>query len=264
MCKLLGVSSAKRVRVNELLQEFYSHSDKHPHGWGLATFYHGSASVEKEPTQALKSVYLKERLSHKMDVSTLLAHIRLATVGNIEYGNSHPFVKRDATGRAWTLVHNGTIFDYPALEPYRCRQEGDTDSERILLYLVDRVDQKLAEAGRDLSAKERFELLNTLVADMAQGNKLNLLIYDGEWMYVHSNYANSLYVCENGETAIFSTAPMKQGDWKPMPFTALCAYQKGRCVLRGQSHGNEYVPSKKDLQYLSFALSNREGQTEYS
>ena len=251
MCKMLGVSSAKRVRVNELLQEFYSHSDKHPHGWGLATFYHGSASVEKEPTQALKSLYLKERLSHKMDVSTLLAHIRLATMGSMEYGNSHPFVKRDSTGRAWTLVHNGTIFNYPALTPYQQCQEGDTDSERILLYLVDQIDQKLAQTGRDLSAEERFDLLDGLIADMARGNKLNLLIYDGEWMYVHSNYANSLYVCENGETAIFSTAPMEHGEWKPMPFTALCAYRNGRCIRQGKSHGNEYVLSEADRAFLT-------------
>ena len=256
MCKLFGVSSAKRVRANELLQEFYSHSDKHPNGWGLATFHHGSASIEKEPIQALKSAYLKERLSHKMEISTLLAHIRLATVGSVEYGNSHPFVKRDVTGRAWTLVHNGTIFDYPPLDPYREQQEGTTDSERILLYLVDQLDQKQTEAGRALDATERFELLDALIADMAQGNKLNLLIYDGEWMYVHSNYANSLYVCENEETAMFCTAPMKQGEWAPMPFTALCAYQDGRRIVQGQPHGHEYVVNDRDLKYLFSAMAN--------
>ena len=255
MCKLFGVSSAKRVRVNELLQEFFSHSDKHPNGWGMATFYHGSASIEKEPMQATKSIYLKERLSHKMEVSTLLAHIRLATVGSVDYGNSHPFVKRDIFGRAWTLVHNGTIFDYPALDPYKHQQEGTTDSERILLYLVDQLDQKQKEAGRALEVEERFALLDTLIADMARGNKLNLLIYDGEWMYVHSNYANSLYICEDGSTAIFCTAPMKQGEWVPMPFTTLCAYQDGRRIRQGQPHGNEYIANEKDLNYLLSALA---------
>lgn len=255
MCKLLGVSSAKRVWVNELLQEFYSHSDKHPNGWGLATFYHGSASVEKEPTQALKSAYLKERLSHRMEVSTLLAHIRLATIGNVEYGNSHPFVKRDVDGRAWTLIHNGTIFDYPALDAYREQQEGTTDSERILLYLVDRLDQKRKETGCALEFTQRFEILEREIADMACGNKLNLIIYDGEWMYVHSNYANSLYVCEDGTTAIFSTAPMQKGEWTSMPFTTLCAYQNGRCVLKGQPHGHEYVDHDMDMKYLFSAYA---------
>ena len=255
MCKVFGVSSAKRVRVNELLQEFYSHSNKHPHGWGLATFYHGSASIEKEPIQATKSIYLKERLSHKMEVPTLLAHIRLATVGNLEYGNSHPFVRRDITGRAWTMVHNGTIFDYPPLDVYREQQEGTTDSERILLYLVDQLNQKQKELGRGLETGERFELLEELIADLARGNKLNLLIYDGEWMYVHTNYANSMYVCEDGTTAMFCTAPMKQGgEWLPMPFTTLCAYQEGRRIRQGKSHGNEYIPSEENKKYLYSVL----------
>lgn len=244
MCKLLGVSSDRRVRVNELLQEFYSHSDKHPDGWGLATFYHGSASVEKEPTQASQSVYLRERLSHKMEVSTLLAHIRQATVGKLEYGNSHPFVKRDVDGRAWTLVHNGTIFNYPPLDAYREQQEGSTDSERILLFLVDQLDHRREELGRSLTAEERFCVLDAAISDMAIGNKLNLVFYDGEWVYVHTNYANSMYVWQRENTAVFCTAPMNQGagEWDRMPFTTLCAYRNGRRVRQGQSHGHEYIP----------------------
>ena len=41
MCELLGISSEKEELVNEYLKTFYSHSDKHPHGWGLAYLYDG-------------------------------------------------------------------------------------------------------------------------------------------------------------------------------------------------------------------------------
>ena len=256
MCELFGVSSAKRVRVNDLLREFFSHSEKHPNGWGLATFHGGAASIEKEPIQASRSVYLKERLSHRMDVDTLLAHIRLATIGNMEYVNSHPFVKQDTSGRRWTLVHNGTIFDYPALSPYQYQQKGGTDSERVLLYLVDQIDQKQAAMGRVMNALERFEFLDPLIADMARGNKLNLIIYDGESMYVHTNYANSLYVREDGETAMFCTVPLKLGRWMPVPFTSLCVYQKGKRVFQGQPHGHEYVVNESDMQFLFSAFAN--------
>ena len=256
MCELFGVSSAKRVRVNDLLREFFSHSEKHPNGWGLATFHGGAASIEKEPIQASRSVYLKERLSHRMDVDTLLAHIRLATIGNMEYVNSHPFVKQDTSGRRWTLVHNGTIFDYPALSPYQYQQKGGTDSERILLYLVDQIDQKQAELGRAMDAAERFEFLGPLIADMARGNKLNLIIYDGESMYVHTNYANSLYVREDGETALFCTVPLIVGRWEPVPFTSLCVYQEGKRVFQGQPHGHEYVVNESDMQFLFSAFAN--------
>ena len=256
MCELFGVSSAKRVQVNDLLREFFSHSEKHPNGWGLATFYGGAASIEKEPMQASKSAYLKERLSHRMDVSTLLAHIRLATIGNMEYGNSHPFVKQDASGRRSALIHNGTIFDYPALSPYQYQQKGGTDSERVLLYLVDQIDRRQADLGRAMNAAERFEFLDPLIADMAQGNKLNLIVYDGELMYVHTNYADSLYVWENGNTAIFCTVPLKVGRWTPVPFTSLCVYHEGKRVFQGRPHGHEYVVNERDMQFLFSAFAN--------
>lgn len=36
MCEIFGVSSKTRVDINEYLKVFFSHSNKHPHGWGLA------------------------------------------------------------------------------------------------------------------------------------------------------------------------------------------------------------------------------------
>lgn len=256
MCELFGISAMKQIPVNSLLQEFFSHSVNHPNGWGLATFHNGVVSIEKEPVQASKSLYLKARLQNSMEASTLLAHIRFATIGNMEYRNSHPFTRQDASGRCWVLIHNGTIFDYPALAPYQYLQDGETDSERILLYLVDQIDQQQAAAGHPLDAAERFRLLDALLADMAQGNKLNLILYDGELMYVHTNYANSLYVSQRGGAALFSTVPLKAGCWKPVPFTALCAYQDGQPVYQGQPHGHEYVDNDKNTRFLFTAYSN--------
>jgi len=94
-----------------MLKEFYSHSVCHPHGSGIGhRFMKNSASIEKEPVEAAGSAYLKERLRHKITVRAMIAHIRLATVGTLEYENSHPFVMRDNFGRTWTLAHNGTTF----------------------------------------------------------------------------------------------------------------------------------------------------------
>ena len=57
MCELLGFSSRKKRRRNDLLREFYSHAEAHPHGWGLARFGDGHApSIEKEPVKATKIV----------------------------------------------------------------------------------------------------------------------------------------------------------------------------------------------------------------
>lgn len=255
MCELLGVSSARRIPVNELLREFFTHSDRHPNGWGLAIFYENAVSLEKEPVQASRSSYLRERLSHKLEAASMLAHIRFATIGNMEYGNCHPFVKRDDSGRSWTLIHNGTIFDYPKLSPYQYQQEGSTDSERILYYLVDQINERQAELQRPLEKWERFDLLDELIRDMAKGNKLNLILYDGELMYVHTNYANSLYVREGGDTAVFATVPFRTGVWKPLPFTALCAYENGLRICQGTPHGQEYKDNDKDMKYIFAAYA---------
>ena len=137
-------------RVNEELKEFYSHSDKHPNGWGLALLEPDMTNWEKEPLCANESRYLRERLSEPIMARSVMAHIRYATIGNVEWRNCHPFCGRDRSGRQWVFQHNGTIFDYPPLHPYVNVQQGDTDSERILLYFLDRIDRKMEESGHVL------------------------------------------------------------------------------------------------------------------
>ncbi|MCD8375447.1 MAG: class II glutamine amidotransferase, partial [Oscillospiraceae bacterium] len=92
MCELLGVFTRTKLTVNDLLREFFSHSADHPHGWGLAFFYGGGVSLEKEPGMASKSAYLRERLRRPISTCAMAAHIRLATRGTMDYENCHPFV----------------------------------------------------------------------------------------------------------------------------------------------------------------------------
>ncbi|MGM9701241.1 MAG: class II glutamine amidotransferase [Prevotella sp.] len=55
MCELFGVCSSRRVDVKAQLKEFFSHSEQHCHGWGMATFYGDAVSLEKEPLCANRS-----------------------------------------------------------------------------------------------------------------------------------------------------------------------------------------------------------------
>lgn len=250
MCELFGVNARNKTEVNSLLQEFFSHSEMHPHGWGMAAFYENAVSMEKEPIKASRSVYLKERLKHKLEVRTMIAHIRYATIGNMEYANCHPFVKRDNFGRVWTFAHNGTIFDYSDLNPYFYEQEGDTDSERVLYFFLDKINREQTALGRALEKEERFALLDGLVCDLAVGNKVNFLLFDGEMLYVHTNYANSLYMCMQEDKLLFATKPLTKASWVLHPFTTLCAYESGRKVFEGTNHGNEYMDNEKDMKFI--------------
>ena len=256
MCELLGMSARRRRAVNVLLREFYSHAEAHPHGWGLARFSDaGVPSMEKEPIKATESAYLKNRLSELIEEKTFLAHIRFATVGHLEYKNCHPFTTVDNHGRMWTLAHNGTIFNGAALNDYMGIQYGDTDSERVLLNLVDRIDHAQNHLHRALDAKERFDVLDTAIAALAKGNKLNLLIHDGEALYAHVNFQDSLYFLQDENAVVFSTCPLGAGNWKPVPFTRLVAVQDGEFVREGGPHGHEYIYNPEDyrLIYMDFA-----------
>ncbi len=250
MCELFGVSADARIEVNGLLKEFFSHSERHPNGWGLAVFHENSASVEKEPVTAVHSSYLRKRLSHQIATRSLIAHIRLATIGSMDYENCHPFVQRDRYGRCWTFAHNGTMFDCPVLSPYFHVQEGRTDSERVLCYFIQQINEASAAAGRELTAEERFSLIDRLVCRMTPGNKMNFLLHDGEAMYVHTNYANSLYFAQREEGVLFATVPLGHERWEPVPFTTLCVYQGGRRVYTGACHGNEYFDNEDDMRFL--------------
>ena len=250
MCELFGVCSKEGMTLNEYLNIFYGRSDKHPHGWGLACLHGNEAMIKKEPIQASKSAYLQEVLAQPIVEENAFAHIRYATIGNIDYRNCHPFSLVDKNGRRWTLIHNGTIFDYSPLEKYVQLQSGETDSERILLYLIEEINGREAELGRPFQEEERFRFLDAIISDMAAGNKLNLLLYDGEIMYVHTNYQNSLHYLEEEGVIIFSTAPLDEKHWQPVCFTTLLAYQNGALKYQGTNHGNEYIEKEENIKFL--------------
>ena len=272
MCQIFGYSGNVPIQLNDMLKEFYSHSTEHPNGWGLAMLSGTHANIEREKQPAYKSAYLKGRLEEPIREQYLLAHIRYATIGNIERKNCHPFTGFDADGRRWTLIHNGTVFDYPPLVEYVGRQMGETDSERILLYLIDRINLKRKSMEHPLSKEERFAVVAETIADMAKGNKLNLLIFDGELMYVHTNLDGTLHLHQGEYGTVFSTEPLvncsilygegnrtekhlRSIDWQRVPLTRVLAYQDGICFCEGEAHGQVYQedPEAESMLYWNFS-----------
>lgn len=257
MCELFGVSSKKELYLNEYLKEFFSHSDEHPDGWGLAILEGNASMIEKEPLCANKSRYLRARLSQDICGKNVFAHIRYATIGNVEYENCHPMTIKDCTGRRWTFMHNGTIFDFPPLYPYTKKQTGDTDSERIMLYVVDRINEETHKKGSPLDDKERFDVLDGIVVPMAEGNKLNLLIYDGSITYVHTNCRGTLhYLQKDEDSVIFSTKPLSKENWHPLTFMTLLAWQNGKHIMTGTRHEHEYFVNPENMKLIYQIYSN--------
>jgi glutamine amidotransferase len=255
MCELFGVSSAKKMQLNDLLWEFFSHGVEHPHGWGMAFFYGNAVSLEKQPENSCKSIYLKQRIRAKIEADKMIAHIRLATRGIMEYENTHPFVMRDSSNRTWTLAHNGTIFECEALHSFVHSQQGQTDSERILLFIISRVNEEQKRLKRPLLQTERFRLIDEIICMITPENKVNLLLFDEELLYVHTNFQNSLYECKKGTAVIVSTRPLTREAWEPVPMNTLLAYRNGTLFCTGTNHENEFFDSEEKMRllFLDFA-----------
>ena len=255
MCEIFGVTAARRIRVNELLHTFFSHSTEHRNGWGLVLLDDQPVSIEKEPKRAVDSLYLQNRLKSGIETARCLAHIRRATIGDVCPANTHPFSRQDDSGRRWILAHNGTIFDSEILAPYQYVQEGATDSERILLYLVDEVNRLYGEQGAPLGKDQRIGIVEKAARSIAPGNKLNFLLYDGDFLYVHKNEAGTLFQKETEDGVIFSTRPLDDGGWTEVPGNQLFVYRDGKLIYTGARHEGTYVHSEEKLKLLYFAYS---------
>ena len=281
MCELFGINAGKEINVSLWLQTFFTHSEENPNGWGIACFHQnpagraGFGTLEKEPVKAVQSTYLKERLRQDLRASTLLAHVREATIGSIVYNNTHPFQKTDDSGRCWTLAHNGTIFEGDLLRGFVEAQEGQTDSERVLLYLVDRINrarrEKLGEMPSsedeqapdsrpeaELTVEERCRIIDQAVALLAPGNKLNLMLFDGEILYTHTNLQGTFHSCSVGEAVLFATVPFLTGciaHWEEEPLTTLCAWKEGVRIYQGSPHHNVYVEDPEKMLSLMMAYA---------
>ncbi len=242
MCELFGFSARKSAVIKDHLDTFFSHSEKHPHGWGL--MYGGG--IVKEPVKASKSELLPVILEEMPPQKNVLAHIRFATVGNIREENCHPFTGRDISGREWTMIHNGTIYSGKDTYKYYKTQLGDTDSERVFLSFIDTMNNALCRVS--LSEKERFHTVSRFISDNAPRNKLNLMLFDGELLYVHKNLKNTLSYKHTESGVMISTQPLDSGAWTPFPIAQVIAFKNGREAYRGERHKGVFVPT---LEYIT-------------
>lgn len=158
------------------------------------------------------------------------------------------------------LAHNGTLFNETLTGRFADQQDGQTDSERILLYLIDTVNAEQDRLGRALTADERFALLEQLTLRLSAGNKLNLLVWDGTYLYAHSNYAGTLHYCHpTPDSVLLSTHPLDSvapGEWQPLPFLRLVVYRDGQEVYTGIPLSQEYFDPEENFEYKELDYAN--------
>jgi glutamine amidotransferase len=184
-----------------------------------------------------------------------MAHIRKATMGEVSFSNTHPFIKRDDSGRTWVLVHNGTIFESPVLSAYQYNQEGETDSERILLYIVDQLNKHYVSEQNCFDVNERIKLIENIIKRLSAGNKLNIMLFDGDYFYVHTNEEGTLYKSEHSGSVIFATHPLQKSGWDEAPQNRLLVYKDGQLIHEGENHHHSYVEDEEKIKLLFLGYS---------
>jgi glutamine amidotransferase len=238
MCEIFAICSQRPVGANARLREFYSHSVDHPHGWGLAWREGLGTQVYKEPLSAIDSNFLRYVLDEPIRASRLIGHIRNATKGIVSIENCHPFIGYDVTGAEWVIAHNGTIINSALIQGYDELELGQTDSEQVVLFLMDVLNEAMLRNGGRLDFSERFVVLSHAFASLSVANKLNLVLDDGTYTYVHTNTVrDTLFSSQVGHAMYFCTVPLKDGgDWKAVPHCRLIAYKDGRMVRMAAAH----------------------------
>jgi glutamine amidotransferase len=166
MCRLFGLKSREPSKVSHALvhgeNALAKQSHKHPDGWGIAYLEQGSLELEHGLEPAHRSQAFK-RLGKQVVSTTVLAHIRKASVGGNTLPNTHPF-----THDGWVFAHNGTVQGFeqrrrrlersiaPHLRPFL---QGETDSERCFFLFLTLLHRNrgplLVRASRALAGTAR-------------------------------------------------------------------------------------------------------------
>lgn len=185
MCRLYGFRATHPTRVecelvasqNSLMQQ--SRRDErglhNPDGWGLGTVRDGELNCEREVGPAYGSEEYR-RDAARVDATTVLAHVRRATVGEPREENTHPFRREGSM-----LAHNGHVPSFEELRP-RILEEmspglergirGTTDSEHVFHLLLSRLRDRLdVPADREVREAEpdgavMRDVLRETVADL--------------------------------------------------------------------------------------------------
>ena len=104
-------------------------------------------------------------------------------------------------------------------------------------------------------ANDRIRIVDQLIKRIVPENKVNLMIYDGDYFYVHKNEAGTLFKSERAGSIIFSTHPLTVDGWEEVPQNQLFVYKDGELIYEGEPHEHSYVhdDDKMKLMYLEYA-----------
>lgn len=188
MCQLLGISSAAPVRVSFNWGRFAmrgSEAAGNPDGWGVAYSEGTDVRVLREPSPAADSDLVAFLASHGPPTTTVLSHVRRATLGGRELANTQPFA-HGLSGRTHVFAHNGHVSSLEAPTSSWLQPIGTTDSEIMFSILLGRLEV-VWRSGNTPSLAVRSEIVATFAEEMRSLGASNFLYFDGLTLFAHSH-----------------------------------------------------------------------------
>lgn len=228
MCEIYGFCGATPTKLNKYTNEFWTHSRIHKDGFGY--FLADKEELYLNPKSA--SMYLGKLGKKDFTSGLALCHIRFKTHGPAKTENCHPFIKHDSRGIRWALIHNGYITDNKITEALGTLQTGETDSERILMYLVESVNSMYEHqwiTDPDEFLYYLYIQLETTLAEISTLGKTNLIFTDNRTnnMYVYMNHPKTLYYLSTIDGVHISTTPLSDEEWIPVEPYKLHIFNNG-------------------------------------
>lgn len=228
MCEVYGFCGSHKTLINKYTDEFWKHAKIHQDGFGYYLADYDELYVN--PASAIQ--YLDKLAKKNFNTSLALCHIRFKTHGEATRENCHPFSKFDSKGIKWTLIHNGYICDNCNTAALSTLQSGNTDSERMLLSIVETINHFYEHAlieNRNEFKTFLYACIERELQDLSQLGKTNFIFTDSyyENMYVFMNHPNTLFMLKTDDGFHISTTKLTDENWVPVEPYKLHIFNNG-------------------------------------
>ena len=280
MCRLFGLHAGRAVTATFWLLDapdsLVDQSKKNPDGTGLGVFGRdGTPVVRKQPIAAWEDTEFACE-AHEMSGTTLLAHVRYASTGDLDVRNTHPFLQDDRL-----FAHNGVVAGLDVLDARLAELSvanlvvGQTDSERVFALITGAVrprggdvERGIVDAMTWLAANVPIYAANILLATATDVWALRYLETHALFM-LDRHYSSTAFEMQTNRiharsphlddqpSVVFASEPMDDDEsWRPLEAGVLVHVDAGLSITE-----REVLPDPPKRQLTLSDLSSQAANT---